>query len=477
MPNAKELLINLIKNRQTIPLWTLGLLFSFFFLLLYPKTLLIADERAYTEQAYALSQGDRYEETSLTAYDILPKHYPLGTALGGAFFIWLLGSKGVFLLGGISFLIALAAVKVLLERLKYPVFWSALLFLFPPAMLLSRQVMSELPSLAILSLFFFLVFTIEPEKRKAAFVVGFLAGLSLAFRETNLLLTTPFLLGLVWKRRIHLPLLLVGGVAGLLIRFVSAELVYGNWLYLKDPGIAFGFQFLASNALIYGVALCLFIPFGLPAVFRYRGLFRQELQIALGVFILFHLFYGYNGWQASGFYAFILGPRFFIPALPLFIIAIAHGGQKKWACFKPIVITLAFLSITILQGASHHLGQSHHQIVKQLYQYETAPNYFFINSPLLKYTSSIYGKLHYEDVSQLQQSSLPNDIFHLHFLERSDTPSRQQNNTRQKQQLDFLWPQVIINKVDTVETVDKTRLLSFHLIKRNIFDTTIPLNH
>jgi hypothetical protein len=612
----------LLKTIINTPLPTLALLYGFLFLFLYPQALLIADEKAYTEQALALSHGERYLETAFAAEGGIPKHYPLGTALAGAALVWLTGPQGVFLLGALSLLLTFATTASLLRRLGYADFWSVLMFLYPPALLLSRQVMSELPGLAVLSLFFWLVFSVDlrggraggahanlpdrdrqgrtthneliegghkklakkkcaklnfTQRRKArrgntdfaysalrpppkamgrrrlreiirfillwaqllaqplislaqvgehsfrsrqvwgALAVGFLAGVSLAFRETNLLLVVPFLAELVWRRHVHVPALLLGGVLGLSVRLLSAAWAYGDWLYVKDPGAGFGLQYVPGNALIYGLALCVFIPLGLPAVFRYRGPLRVSLWASIGIFTLFHLFYGYNGWAASGVYAFVLGPRFFVPALPLFVLAVADWWGRRGAGFggalnspggseknselrlgsfhplnlpstfakasvnkpagesfkgnptgRPIWIRraaylLAVLSIVGGQVGSHLLGSSHRRVVDQLYAHAAAPNYFSFNGPLWKYESALYGDLRAADISRLQGEGLPGEVFYLHLMDRRDTPERRRQSARQRQELAFLWPQVDVLAVDSVATLDGVVLRSFVL--------------
>lgn len=432
-------------------IWGVALFYLLVFFIFYPEAMLIADEKAYFEQSYALARGKIYTEWEMLDLGYIPKHYPLGTALYGAFFIFCFGSKAIFLSGFLALLIAFFALASLLRRRRYHPCWSILLFLFPPAILLSRQIMSELPSLAILSIFLLLVFSYNLKNPIYALLTGLLGGLSLAFRESNVLIIAPFLLGLVLRRKSRPTFLMIGGLLGFALRLISAKTVYGNWFYMKDPGVGFGLSHLPSNLFIYVLALCVFVPLGLPALFRYSKIWATEIHIAVWSFLLFYLCYGYNGWPDSGLYALILGPRFFIPLLPLLIIAIADWAKdRRIILWRKLLPLGGLLAILLSNAGSAWLGQSHASLISQLYQRPAAMHYLDLSGPAYKYVSNLYGSLNHRHFNAKSETPITDTIFYVHFFEKPrQTEKKEWKNSFQNQAA-----------ADTTTTVDGLRLIS-----------------
>lgn len=373
--------------------WLLPALFLLLFLLLYPKTLLIADELAYFEQALSICRGQLPFELGLAVY----KPYPIGTALWISPFIFLFGKQGAFLAGPAALLLAFFFTRRFLKKAGYPGCWAALCFFYPPALLLSRQLMSELPSLLLVSVFTALLLG---RSRYRLWGLGLLTGVSLLFREANLLLLAPLLADTVVENRGKEWQAALGLTMGLALRLAAAAWAYGNPFFIKDPNVGFGLSYLPGNLLLYMPALLVFLPGGLWAVWAYKGAYARALKLAIGGYLLLHLFYGYNGCEDSGWRCLILGPRYFIPALPLFALALA--GSRIWERWLPPrrlaagIGALAVLVILAGQLGSYWYGRQQYRLIRQLYRHPEAVNVIEKGSYLhFKYVSALYGDLNF----------------------------------------------------------------------------------
>lgn len=297
-----------------------------------PQSLQIVDEKAYFEQAYALAHGRIYTEFDLaanrTGYE--PKHYPLGTALWMAPGIKLFGRIGAFLTVLLAWLgAAFILYRVIDQRYQTGIAVFALLA-FPPAIIMSRHLMSELPGMFFIALW--VAGLIQMEKSpsaRLAFSMGLLSWLGLCFRETNLLLTLPWFIVYGWQRQPHWPWLLPGGMLGLGVRLFTSHWAYGSPFYLKDPGVAFSLAYLPSNLPVYLIGLLLFLPAGLWVVWQYRGGYAwRPLYIGMVLYVSAYLCYGYSGNHDGFVKSLALGLRYLIPTLPLFVLFYARYMQK-----------------------------------------------------------------------------------------------------------------------------------------------------
>jgi len=165
----------------------------------YPTHFLIADEVAYFEQA--LKWGSASPSTV--------SDYPPGTALLAAGFVYFFGSKAVFWSGLVAWLVGIWSLAGMLHRLNKPIVWALYPALFLPGLVLTRTLMSDLPSFALACIFLrlYVQSTSQPVNQSTSlsinqstrFVAGLVAGLGVLFRETNLLWAAPFLVGGVWR--------------------------------------------------------------------------------------------------------------------------------------------------------------------------------------------------------------------------------------------------------------------------------------
>lgn len=234
--------------------------------------------------------------------------------------------------------------------MKLPSIFLWLILLFPPVSVLSRTLMSELPSLAISSLFFYLLFKVKGEKFEL-FILGLIGTVGILFREPLLIVFAPFLFVLFFNYpNSRLPFI-SGIFLGIGLRLLLAKILFGDFLFYKDPEVLFGFDLFLTSITLYAFALLIFLPGGLWAIWKYKGAYAQALKISVCTTVVFFSLYQFNGLNCGLFEGLILGPRFFIPSLPLFIIAIAQYFEgtrfKKVYCFLPLVAILFFSSVQV----------------------------------------------------------------------------------------------------------------------------------
>lgn len=371
---------------------------GFFFLIIYlcffPTNILIFDEWQYFQQGLAYSQG------SPLLYDINPisginesrepGSYPIGNPFFLAGLIFLFGKKAVFLQGIISLLGAFFFTAKTLKNLQLNPHFALLLFIFFPASFLARTLMSDLPSLLMVSWFLYL-FTKNHRSTFHIFGAGGIMGIAILFREPNILLMLPFLLGLFFRKKIRTGIYgMIGFTIAIGIKLLGTYWAFGDPFFTKDPGISFSIKFFLQNLVFYSPFLFIFIPGGGWAVFKYRGKFQNEIKIALILFIGLYLLYGYNGTNISGLKSVVLGPRFLIPALPLFAICLAKMCETKFQLIKKILLPLSILSILGTQLVGYYYNSAQQEAFSGLEnkkgkihfieEVNSTPKIFFPNS-------------------------------------------------------------------------------------------------
>ena len=327
--------LRLFETRNaTIALSILVILYGFTFFVFYPAAITVADEGTYIRQAQLMLAGSPAIEITDPftgeAAELRPiNRYPLGTALLLLPFVALGGPAAACLL---SLLCTLAGVGLtgrwIHEQGRSPLF-AALVLAYPATMVFGRVAMSEAPSLFLVALGFWLFW--RGLSRGALFMAaaGFAAGASFAVREANLLLFAPLVLGSVLRRDAGWPALVFGVVVGVGVRGVSAWLFFGDPLFAK-PADAFTLQAIISSAPLYLFCLLVLVPGGLIAAFAYRGDRRPELIASVAIFVVFHLSYSYSGEPSGWMKRLVLGPRYFIPLLPLLAFTAAEVWPR-WA--------------------------------------------------------------------------------------------------------------------------------------------------
>ncbi len=301
-------------------------------LLTWPAVLTITDEYSYVEAARGFAAG----RLTSTIIDIdtfrrvatHPSNYPAGTSLVQALCIMVAGWRGVFAVSLLGFVAMIWGCWALLRALGRDPRWTLLLFVFPPLVVLSRTAMSDTVNAALVcgALAFFVRGREGPAWRW--WLAGVLAGLILVFREASVLVVAPFFVGALVRRDPGVHRLVLGGLLGAGVRLISAQVLYHNPLF-RHPGYGgFGLGNLVHNLPFYLVLTLVVVPFGLVALLRYRGWRWPELLAAALSYTLLHAAYFYGASEGGGPNAIVIGGRYLLPVIPLYIVAIAAAVEQ-----------------------------------------------------------------------------------------------------------------------------------------------------
>lgn len=366
------------------------ILYAILYIFFYPKTFLITDEVCYFEQGYNYALCNQ----KVKYFFDLSFTYPVGMPLSIAFLLTLFGIRAVFLIGFSSLLASILIICKTLKNLNLPIFPVLLIFVYFPAVLLSRSVMSDVPSLFIVSLFFYL-FLCRPESSISVFGASLVAGISILFRESNILILIPFLVHRLYNSKTHILYIMTGLILGIGMRLLSGYYFFDDPFFAR-PNSGFVSQIFLFNFPYYCLVLLTFVPFGLWFVVKLIGELRLAYIVSVFVFLGFYSTYNYNGFSSSGFRALILSPRFFIPILPIFCIACAQyfkTNKKFEFAFNRLLIVFSFFSIITIQLIGGIFTNRQYKFVSRLQELNSAV--FIVTDDLQtsKYINHLYGDL------------------------------------------------------------------------------------
>ncbi|MBL7799039.1 MAG: hypothetical protein JNJ90_21245 [Saprospiraceae bacterium] len=421
----------------------------------YPTHFLIADEVAYFEQAIEWAG----------ASPSVISDYPPGTALVAAGLIGLFGPKAVFLCGIGAFLVGIWALAGMLCRLDKPVVWALYPALFLPGLVLTRTLMSDLPSFALACIFLRLYIqptgqpvnqstsqpinlstsqpvnqpTSHPANQSPLFAAGLVAGLSVLFRETNLLWALPFLVGAVWRARgnptpnpspegegsyiqtylkyfmsgcIHsqtriiqiirdvAPLPPGGGVGGgvvwlgFIIGFLPRPawgwFSFGDPFFVRDSGIAFSVAYLPQNLSFYLFALLVLMPGGLYFLVRNKSPYRWETTASVLLFLGVYGCYGYDAFTKSGWKGLVLQGRFLLPLLPFVALAAAETMPVVGRGLRYGIAAATVLLFAGVQFVGHAYNLEQQRITDALLRLPAGEHLTFTPDESRKYLNALH---------------------------------------------------------------------------------------
>lgn len=305
------------------------------FLVFYPQGITVADEGAYMRQAQAIVAGSsmiqQIDPVTGESKAFRPNDkYPLGTALMMAPLFALGGQPAAFLLSLICLLGAVLLTARWLEEQGHSPLWAILILSYPPTIVIGRLAMSESLSLLLGVLGLWLFWRGIRGAGHGWLAAGFVAGASILVREGNVLLFAPLFAGAVVRRDARWPMLVVGGLLGIGLRLLVSWISYGDPFFAKAPD-TFSLSAALDVAPLYLFCLLVLVPGGLASVAMYRGERRAEVIATIAIFVMFYFLYAYSG-QTSGFVKrLILGPRYFIPILPLLALTSAEVWPRLGA--------------------------------------------------------------------------------------------------------------------------------------------------
>jgi hypothetical protein len=289
---------------------------------LYPSPVFIStDESGYVEQAVAFAHGS-----------VAPDgFYPPGTPMLQTPFVALAGWRAA---RWVSFLAAAATVLLLARWLTaagyHPAF--ALLFLaYAPTLVMARIGSSDVPSAAVVTLGLWLFWTREFASWRSA-AAGCVAGLSVLFRETNIVLFLPFVVAAALRRDRGWVLLTGSMAAGTGTTLLTSWALAGPLAGFRIAG--WSWSAVLDSSAIYALCTLVLVPGGLVAVGAYKGRERLALTAAVVGYLAIYLFYNYSGQDSGPVARVATAGRYFIPLVPLLTIAWAH-------CVSRVVFTVA----------------------------------------------------------------------------------------------------------------------------------------
>jgi hypothetical protein len=315
-------------------LLALLLVYVISFALFYPSGGATNDDEAkYLHQARLLLEGrsavTRIDPLTGEPSEDLPSTYPLGVALLTAPFLAVLGVRGAFLVPLLSLVAAVVlTARWLAEERRSPLF-AALLLGFPPALVLGRVCMSDVPSAAVVSLGLWLFW--RGLDRGAGWWVasGFVAGASLILRISNSLVFLPLFAGTVLRRERRCLALIAGGIAGLAVRLASMRFYFGD-AFFERSWYVFTPDTVMERLPLYLLGLLVFVPAGLLLGLAYRGRRWPELTATIALFFCFYLFQEFSTVETGPSKRLVLALRYFIPLLPLICFAMAESLPRWW---------------------------------------------------------------------------------------------------------------------------------------------------
>jgi len=317
--------------------WVAVAVYGIAFFVFYPSTVTVTDESNYVRQGAALANGRVTVSSSdpLTGNQIhtRPSDYPIGTSFLMVPFIKLLGWRGAFLVPLISFLAVVLILSIwLLDVGRSPVYM-LLFFFFPPALVMARIAMSDMPSSAIITIALWLFWKGRVCTPSRWLVAGLIAGASVMIRETNPMVFAPFVVGAHLRREKNCWYLSSAFAVGLAMRLVSSAVVFGNPLFVKRSE-GFSFSAIPVN-LLHGFVGVEILLFGcLIVALAYRGERRPEILASLICTFAVYSCYKYSGEQSGMLKGAILGGRYYLAIVPLSIFAASEVFQRVWNGFQ-----------------------------------------------------------------------------------------------------------------------------------------------
>ena len=453
------------------------LFFCLSYIYFFPSMWMITDAYSYSTQALAFASGNlQYLQTDFLTgetVNINRAPYTLGNACFLSFFTFLFGAKHIFLAGLFSVLGSAYFLDKALRNWNLPNGALAILFVSAPILFFSRSLMSCMPSLLVISCFMSL-FTKEHKGIGDVLLLGFLAGLSTWFRETNIIITGLMCFYLLMKQPSRFWLLLFGGIFGVAIRLVSSYLVYGK-IFFVSASSGFSLESLIHHIPLYLFMSLILVPFGLISSISMK---EQADKLFIGLTILFLLIYsGYNytAVEYSGFLkGSLLTSRFIIPWIPLAIVGTGFA-MIRYNYFEKImrycIVPISLILIPVSQYAINNLYNSHENAAKQLSEkYEHAHIVYdqsgFTN--IIRYINPLTGKWKQTaDILSLQKyltdpGSMKKDLTEPIFLVLSigdETEAKRKRSNTIKDKI----PSKFVDLVDTFLINESNRLEVYKL--------------
>jgi hypothetical protein len=450
--------------------WLILSAFVVTFLFTFPFFFFSVDELSYVTRAMAFGSG-RLDWTQITlsgeVFSWAPADYPLGTAVFLAPFA-IISKYGIFLSGLVYVSISFILIHKVLKKEKINNYLPYLLFFgFLPTIYFVRGVMSEVPSLVLISIFVFILFRWK-ETYKKFFLLGLLTTSSIWFRETNIVLCGGLVAILLLQKPKYILAFSLASLLGSVPRFASAHYLYSTVAYVKQYA-PFGLEYVAQNIPLYAIILLLLFPGGLILLFRYQGSKAGSIKLALSAFILLHLVYGYNSGDHSGFLiSLFYNGRYYIPTLPLWMIIYADFAnrtpifQKKWV--KSVFVAGTLIFCVGIQIFYSKLESAHREVAQDIFtKYNHAP--IIYTNAAYRYLNPMNGTINQLGLLRNIQNgqTILKEKAYLFLSHRNNSLQQARQWEQQLIGLDHLKDQLNIQRIHDYSIFDGTKVVVFEL--------------
>ena len=334
-------------------------------------------------------------------------------------------------------------------------------WLFFPAMVLTRTVMSDVPSFGMAAAFLSL-YLHGSSRPNGLLPAGLVAGSALLFRETNLLWAVPFLAGASFRRQHRAGRLWAGFVAGAALRLLSGWAIHRNPWYFKDPGVAFSLSFFTQHLAFYLLILLIILPGGLWFLWRSNWPFRNEVLAAVLLFLVLYSVYGYDAFTKSGIKGLFLQGRFMLPLLPFITLAAAHGNTRLHVLFLRFRVPL--LCIAGFGCCASHIvawryNRDQDRFTAVLYALPTPGHVSFHFDETRKYINALHGPAKVCNATLQPAPEFSCDsIWYVHLISRDESADRRNKAATGLRRLQEAFGDSLPLPLHDLRLIDGTRL-------------------
>lgn len=340
------------------------------FVVWFPPTFAIIDESTYLSTAYVYRAGTIFNDVAGVAnvsrvhngaHDV-SKFAPLWPAFLALF--TLPGWRGAFLANLVLHLVGFALFARLVRRAGLSP-WTSFLYLGHPTLIYySRTLMSDV---AAGVLFLAAWCHWQDEKKGSATLAGLWAGLACAVRYTNVVTAALLVVASILDERRRRPVrarrtlrMILGLALPIAALALYNHVAFGKWWRGSDGyrgeqvgfglGGQLGAQVFVGGLQHYVTALLAMFPLMLVAVFLYRGRDRFALCVVSLGHMLFFCFYYYHDHSTDFLQTAVVGLRFLIPVLPLYLLAYADVLDRlvRAAKIAPRAVTTGVAAAVLL---------------------------------------------------------------------------------------------------------------------------------
>jgi len=438
------------------------------FFLYYPNAVTNTDEAEYLRGAELALEGratvDQIDPFTGEMKRDWPSEYPLGTSLSMAPFIALAGVRGAYIVPLIGLLAGVMFTARWLQAAGRSPIFALLVVGFPATLVMARVAMSDTPSLGLVAAGLFVFWRGIDSRWPWWLAAGFLAGVSIIFRESNALVFAPFFAGTLLRRESKSWALVAGGLAGVALRLLGAWLAFDDPFFTKQPYIV-ELHGLGIRILIYLAALLIFIPGALVSALAYRGDRWPELRVCVVGYALFFLMSHTTTYGSGLPRRLILDWRYLIPLLPVLAFASSEAvprlyrwlGAGKSPMYHRAIAQVAGVALSLwvagiaigsvgTQRAFHHWSASQATIPEIIDRHTGDDSILVTNRPATrKFLRLLDRRYSFIDRAQVDADGVRSlvekyGVVFIVFLSRNDSEFHRDESTRNIEFIEALAP-------------------------------------